>query len=85
MIFIGAGIRHFMILGSKGKNGYPWLVPVALALVGVVVLSGSKRPEAPAAATAPAGSSSRSGPPRGTSRASGRRAPPRDRRPEDIQ
>lgn len=53
MIFIGAGIRHFMILGSKGKNGYPWLIPVAVALAAVVVLSGSKKPEQ-LAAVAPA-------------------------------
>lgn len=50
MILIGAGIRHFMILGSKGKNGYPWLVPVAVALVAVVFLDGSKLPDPPAVA-----------------------------------
>jgi uncharacterized membrane protein len=52
MIFIGAGIRHFMILGSKGKNGYPFLVPVAAAIAGVVFLCGNQAPDAAAAATA---------------------------------
>ncbi len=49
MIFVGAGIRHFMILGSKGKNGYPYLVPVGLALAGVIFLSGNKQPDPPQA------------------------------------
>lgn len=52
MILAGAGIRHVMIVRSKGGNGLAWLAPVTASLAGAIFLGGSK--PAPVAPTATA-------------------------------
>lgn len=51
MIFVGAAVRHVMILNSKKLNGWPWLIPALTALAIVVgMTAGADGPRATATA-----------------------------------
>jgi uncharacterized membrane protein len=54
LIFVGAAVRHVMIMRTKGKKSHDWLLaPVAAAVAGLVVMTAPRGADASAQGGAP--------------------------------